>query len=139
MEWAREGNKMVARLHDGDDLFSSVGKIIIEAELTSGLILSGIGMMREFELGYFNGKEYETQTFSEPHELLSLQGSFTTANETIIHMHAALAAGDHSVKGGHLIKGTTNVLNEISISTIENITMRREFNEATGLKELRVG
>ena len=96
-------------------------------------------MIRDFELGYFNGSEYETKVYAKAHELLSMQGSFTTKDETIIHIHVTAGDKDHSVKGGHLIKGTVNVLNELSIISVQDIQMSREFNPDTGLKELRVG
>ncbi|MEW5936898.1 MAG: PPC domain-containing DNA-binding protein [Candidatus Thermoplasmatota archaeon] len=135
MQVAHEGAHLLLRLESGEDLFASL-KLAVERESPRGaLVLSGIGMLRNFELGYFDGKEYRTKVYEEAHELIALHGSITTMGETIIHLHAALASPRHELVGGHLQKGEAWVVNEIVLLRVEHAEMSRE-RDATGLRLL---
>ncbi len=134
---SREDKSLViARLDDGEDLFKSLEEVIEKHQIKSGLVVSGIGMLRDFTLGYFDGKEYQKKVFDEPCELVSLQGSISTKGETVIHLHTSLADEDNTVIGGHLFSAEVYSLNEIVIRKLEEVTLRRELHPKTGLKML---
>ncbi len=138
MQSAIEGQYIIMKLEDGEEVFGSLDKLIEEHSISSGIILSGIGMLREFEIGYFEGKEYRFQRFVEPMELLSMHGSITTEPELIIHIHVSLGNGKYEVFGGHLKGGVVNSLNEITILKLQDIELTRKLNENTGLKEFNI-
>jgi len=127
---------IVAKLDDGEDLFSSIEDIIEKHEIRSGVVLSGIGMLRNFVLGFFDGKEYQRKEFKDPCELVSLQGSLTTEGETVIHLHASLADEDRNVIGGHLFQAEVCSLNEIAIRKLDELNLTRKLDPETGLKTL---
>ncbi len=133
----KEENGIVAlKLDHGEDFYECLNKAIIDFKIKSGYILMGIGMLKDAEIGYFGGSEYFTKVLEEPHELVSMQGSISTKDETIIHIHCSLAGPDHTLLGGHLNKGTVNVINEILIKKVDEIELGRNLNPKTGLKEL---
>jgi len=134
MQSAREGNAVVVKLDDGEDLFSSLEEVARKEGFTSGTIVAGIGMLRDAEIGFFDGNEYQNQTVAGPVELLSMLGSIADS----IHIHCILGMPDHSAIGGHLQKATVCVLNEITIQAFDEIVLGRELNPASGLKEMTV-
>lgn len=138
MQSNEDKNLIVAKLDDGENLFESLENIIEKHEIRSGLILSGIGMLRNFVLGYYNGSEYQKKKFADPCELLSLQGSISTEGETVIHLHTSLADEKQNVIGGHLFEAEVCSLNEIVIRKLDGFVLSRRLNPATGLKELQI-
>ena len=49
--------ELMVRLKDGEELISSFK----ELSLDSGVLLNGVGMLRDLELGYWNGSSYEVK------------------------------------------------------------------------------
>ena len=43
----------------------------------------------------------------------------------ITHVHVTLGLKDHTIVGGHLIKGDVKVVNEIAIYLLESIEIKR--------------
>ena len=139
MQVGVEGDILVVRLEQDEDVLGSLEKVAAERGITSGHLLSGIGMLHDFEIGYFNGKDYLKRHVTEPHELTSMQGSIASKEgKPNFHIHVTLAGSDHNIVGGHLFKGKVNIINEIVIRKFKHLDMRRELNNATGLWELNV-
>jgi len=139
MQSAIENNVIVVRADDGEDLFAAISSALDAHGAKSAIVLSGIGMLDDFELGYFNGKDYMNEFFPKPRELVGLHGSVTTDEDRkVIHLHAALAGEDHKVVGGHLQRALVCVVCEITMLKIEKIDMSREMDSRSGLKLLRV-
>ena len=133
---------LVIKLVNGEDVFSAIEEAARKYNIRSGIILGGIGMLRDFELGYFEPGGYKTRVFDEPHELVSMTGSIayskTESDKFLPHIHCTLADSNHKVFGGHLYKGTVNVINEITILQLNNVILTRIKNETTGLMELNI-
>jgi predicted DNA-binding protein with PD1-like motif len=125
-------------LDNGEDLFGTLANVIDKHKIDSGLILSGIGMLSDFEIGFYNGNEYIKERFTEPMELLSMHGSIAKAQESRIHIHVGLANSEHRVFGGHLFSAKVCMLNEIVLLKLDEITLKRELNVKSGLLELKV-
>ncbi len=134
MKSRMKGNILMVRLEDGEDLMSSLEKALKANDVSSGIILTGIGMLRDFEIGYYDGKEYRRKKIETPHELVALHGSIASEPEGMrFHIHTALANPEHRIIGGHLFKATVGVVNEISILVLDNIGLVRNRDERTGL------
>lgn len=136
MRTSTEGDVVLAKLDDGEDLFPAILEIAARHGFTSGMVLWGIGMLRDAELGYFTGASYERETFREPQELLALHGSIADDAEIPLHLHVALAGRDHRVVGGHLFRATVAVLNEIAVRPFREIRLARALSPRSGLREL---
>ena len=136
MDSRHEGNTLFVKLSDGDDLFPSLLAAARAHHAESGAVVWGIGMLRDFELGYFGPNGYEKTVFSDRHELISLHGSISLRGDPPVHLHAAVGRPDYGVIGGHLFRGKVAVVNEIQIARFDSIRLNRRLNEKTGLREL---
>lgn len=72
----------------------------------AGIILTGLGMVKNIELGLGWYKDkivgYERDVIPEPNELLALSGFFIRDTERPCHIHAVLGGKDSLARGGHL-------------------------------------
>lgn len=144
MQVSSHGDVVIIRLHEGEDFHPTLLEALRQARVDNGVILTGVGMHKDFELGWFDHAtmSYQKRTFDTPHELVALSGTVALADTgegtaTMPHVHAALAGPDLSVVGGHLWKATVTVLNEISVLRTES-AHRRLLNPDTGLMELEL-
>ena len=130
---AKNAHEWVVRLQDGEDLVDALRTLGKD----SSLILTGIGMVRDAELGYWNGTEYEVHVYLAPSELISLQGNLglDETGERIVHAHVSLSRQDGSVRGGHLVRATVHNTVEISLLPLEGIDLERRL-ESNGLAGL---
>ncbi|MDD3627224.1 MAG: DNA-binding protein [bacterium] len=134
MDSRKDGNFIFIRMHEGENIFENLNKIMDEYKIITGIILSSVGMFENVELGYFNGKEYEKKIFSGCYELLSLQGNLTKQTDgNVIHLHSILGNEDTSVFGGHLLNASIKVTNEMIIMVSDvKITRKLESNNLKG-------
>ncbi|MEM0133912.1 MAG: DUF296 domain-containing protein [Thermoplasmatales archaeon] len=130
-----EKNYIVVKLEKGDDVGESITQVLDDYGIFSGLIEYGIGMVRDLEIGYWNGKEYERTKLQMSGEVVSFHGTISS-NEPRLHIHTSVALKDHSVKGGHFFSGIADPLMEIHIIRLEEIVLKRELNSNSGLREL---
>lgn len=121
------------RLGHGEDILKSLGEAADDINATM-VVASGIGMISDFELGYFDRGNYLRKEFLEPHELLSLQGTVSSQGDNRIHVHVSVADREHKAFGGHLMKGRVWMSNEISLLLLEGVGSHRAVDA-----ELRVG
>lgn len=135
------GGLVIAKLEDGEDFFSSLREIASKHGMGSGVIINGIGMLKDSVIGYFPGSgAYEEESFHGPMEMTSMQGNIATKDGgPVFHVHVNLAGRDKRVHGGHLIKGTVNIVNEIAILRSDDIKLSRQESAKTGLPELKLG
>lgn len=130
-----EKNLIIAKIEKNEDLLESINSLIDDYGIYSGLIIFGIGMLKQLEIGYWNGKSYEKKLIEEAGELVSFHGTITS-NEPYLHVHVAVATRDHTVIGGHFFRGIADPLVELHILRLEDIALKRKLNEKTGLNEL---
>jgi len=138
MQSSAEGDLFLAKLDDGDDLFARIVELGTKHGIQNGLVMWAIGMLRDFEIGYFNGKEYERRTFDRPMELLSLHGTYASKADPRLHVHVVAAGRDHAAVGGHLFRGTVAVMNEVCLRRLTKTWLDRVPNPKSGLKELTI-
>lgn len=129
MEYRQEGQLVYIALQDGEDLFDSLMTLQKREKLAGGVILSGIGMLRDLELAYLTSEgTYLRHTHPGPLEILSLNGSLNwrqPEKTPLIHLHAVLSDQDNKVVGGHLFGGTICVLGEVSLIPTTTFGMER--------------
>lgn len=138
MNYRAEDEVIIVKLEDGEDVLEKLKIIAEENEISSGVILKGVGMLRNVKLGYFDGKGYVIDKFDDPMELISMQGNISLGDEgkIVFHIHVCLADRSKRSYGGHLLEGTVHNVNEILIMKLERIKLRRRLSEKTGLMEL---
>ena len=139
MESQEEGNLMIVKYVEGD-IVHNLEQLASQPDFGSAVIVSGIGMLRDAIIGYFDGTHYQNHQVKGAAELVSLQGNIGRATDTgraVCHLHAALATPDHCVVGGHLMAGTVTIVNEIMLYRLHETTISRHRN-AQGLLELHL-
>lgn len=120
MSFLKEEDFIVFRLEDGKDIIESMKQLAKDHQITSGVVIGGIGMLRDFEIGFYSRERmtYVTKGFNEAVELLSFSGNISNRNnESFFHLHVALAKEDTSTIGGHLEKATVH-------NTLEGVIMK---------------
>lgn len=139
MEYEIEDNVLVARLDDGEDFFGSLDTIMSEIDQKCGVLVTAIGMLHDFKLGYYDSEsgEYEWEEFEEPMELVSVNGSITEDGE--MHMHAEVADDSHEVMGGHLEEAEVWNVNEITMLVFDDMKMKKKKNERLDMNLLSLG
>ncbi len=149
MQSKEKDNLIFARLFPGEEIFESLEKVCRKYNIETAVILSGLGQLGEFELGFFKEKgNYLPEKFTEPHELLLLTGNVSLPARNAshseaggqdgqyeFHLHAVLGNKQKRAVGGHFIKGTVSVTGEIVLLKTD-LKVRRETEETTGLKGL---
>lgn len=131
---------IIAKFEDGENFFESLRRIVEKHGIKSGLILSGIGMMRKLTIAYFVGKgNYAETKLEEPVELTSMQGNIVHRDgKPLFHVHVNIADRVSRVHGGHLVDGIVNNVNEVVILKLSEIRLARELSRKTGLMEIEL-
>jgi predicted DNA-binding protein with PD1-like motif len=131
-------NLLIVRLSDGDNLLEGLEEALRKEKIDSGIVLGGVGMVRNAALSFYVGKgEYETVPVHEPVELCALSGNVSSlGGDLVIHLHAVVARKGGTTVAGHFSGGKVNMTVEIAIMvTPQKLT--RETDPGTGLRLLR--
>jgi hypothetical protein len=135
---AREG--FLVRLMKGEEIHESLTTYAGKHGIT-GATVSGIGAVRNVEVGFFNTKirAYDRRKINEDTELLSLIGNLCLREgRPFLHAHVVLMKSDFSVCGGHLIRGEINVTGEFAVRQAD-LSLVRSMDETIGLDLLEAG
>jgi uncharacterized protein len=137
MQAIHEGTEWVLRLDDGQDLFETLTAFAEREKVTAAAVLFGIGMFRKASFGYWDGKQYQPHELTVPHEVVALHGTIARLEGApSIHLHGAVAGPDHHLVGGHLLRATVGVLQEMVLTTFPGRTFGRPLVESWGLRML---
>lgn len=137
MQVKRTPKGYLIRLDQGEELYQSLETFADDHQIQSGLI-SGIGMVRFVELGYFDSElaSYDKSVYEENLEVLSFSGTITEYNNRpFFHVHGIFGKKDFSTIGGHVMKAVADMTVEIFVSDFET-RIERELEENSGLKLL---
>ncbi len=135
MKYSRDSDFIVLKIETGDSVMEAIKSLIEKEKISSGLILSGIGMISKGRVGYLKGDKYVEMTFDEPREVVSFSGSIAE-NDPILHIHGSFADIHHNISGGHFFAGIGSPMMEISIKVLSKTRVVRKKSERSGLMEL---
>lgn len=141
MQSQEKDNLIIARLFPGENVFEQLKEICKKHNLTTGIVISGIGQLGFVETGFFKAKgNYMNQKFAKPLEILSISGIISTKeqNEFDFHLHITLSDENKNAFGGHFINGIVSITLELAILKSE-IKITRQTEELTGLAGLYFG
>ncbi|HAG90368.1 MAG TPA: hypothetical protein DCL41_00765 [Bdellovibrionales bacterium] len=134
MEYFKDQDRYFIRIDKDEDLFGSLQKFAKAESLKSGH-LSGIGALKDCELGFFHlhSKSYDRKLFKDEVELLSLEGNLSfLEGEPFFHIHTVLGGPDFKCFGGHLFSAIVAVTCEINFRPL-NMDVVRKPNPEVGL------
>jgi len=137
MESREIGNLIIARLFPDEDLQEKLKEICQKHKVKTAVVLSGVGQLKDFKLGYFKNKgNYVPEFFSKVHEMISLNGIISKQDKGYeFHLHISLGDEKKNVIGGHFIGGIVEVTSEVVLLK-SDILVQRKQEEATGLRGL---
>lgn len=139
------GRIVAIRIKPGSDLLRSIRNLAEKNGLGAGVILSGVGLLRRAYMR--NCKSFPPEypitdvnrtflSFEGPLEILALSGNISEVEgKPSVHVHITLSYVESDkvrVVGGHLLEGCSVFgFAEVFIMHIENMSMKREFDEQT--------
>jgi uncharacterized protein len=137
MQSKEKKNIVFIRLMPKENLIEKIKQACKKHDISSAVVLSGIGQLDKAELGYFKEKgNYSPEIFEKPLEILSISGNICKQeDEYLPHLHIVLGDEKKKALGGHLLNGTVSVTAEIVILKT-NIDFKRELDENTGLQNM---
>lgn len=137
MEYQKDNERYFIRIDKDEDLFKSLESFASKEGLKAGH-LSGIGALKECELGFYHlhTKTYDRKMFEAEAELLSLDGNLCLLEgKPFFHIHTVLGGEDFKCYGGHLFSAKVAVTCEINFRPMD-IDLVRKPNSEIGLNLL---
>lgn len=138
MIYKRFNNTLIIRAEKNEDIIE-VLKEVIEKENITLATVSGIGAVKQVELGLFNtlDKIYSKKEFRGDFEIVSLCGNISTMeHKPYLHLHMAIADNKQYTFGGHMSKAVVSATAELTINIIEG-KIDRYFDEEVGLNLMK--
>lgn len=122
----------IFRLHRGQSFKEEIDHYIQTHHIHAGIILTCVGNLQKAVLRMAGGSVIKTWEGS--FEIVSLVGTLEVGNS---HLHACISDAEGNAFGGHLKNGSiVGCTAEVVIGEIEDIKFSREFDPASGYKEL---
>lgn len=128
MEFTNIGDQLVVRIDPKEKIIASLRKCCKENRLYAGFISSGVGMISNLELGFFDQKtdSYRNSTFPDVYDLTVFHGNISVMDEEIvIHAHIVMNDASFQAFGGHLVEGFCEVTLELLIQKLPSTEMGR--------------
>ncbi|HYJ70062.1 MAG TPA: PPC domain-containing DNA-binding protein [Nocardioidaceae bacterium] len=146
------GRVLVIRLGPGEDVLPAMERLLLDARISAGVIVSGVASLRHasvrnivrFPERWPIEPDMRTQTtVAGPLEILSMQGNVapTPDGDPFIHCHVEFSIGAPPAEtyGGHLIEDTIVATTcEIAIAELRGSDVRRVHDPETQTLELDV-
>ncbi len=128
MDWSQSGDDLFLRLDPGEEIHASIQSIADQIGFNAAALTSGIGRVRDIVIGMMDDDGiYHRTVFSEPAELVSLQGNLARAEDGIAftHIHAVIGDDDCQSFAGHLFEATAHVVVEAHVRILSQSLMTR--------------
>lgn len=137
MESTRQGNLLVVRFSDGDDLISQATWLLEKQGIRSGIVLGGVGMLKPVTFGFYKGGgDYQRIEIERECELCALSGNIAVfGNDLMLHLHGVVGLEDGRAVAGHILGARVHLTCEVALLATEEVMMRK-FDPQTGLKKL---
>jgi predicted DNA-binding protein with PD1-like motif len=125
---------VLVRLFPDEDFLGGLQEACREHGIKTGVVVGAVGMLRQVDLRYFQGKgKYSSRVFDEAMELVTLSGIISRHGSGFFaHLHGGFGRSDKSMAGGHLHAAVVAVTAEVALLAADVDVERRE-EEATGL------
>ncbi|OPL19501.1 MAG: hypothetical protein AVO35_10080 [Candidatus Aegiribacteria sp. MLS_C] len=110
----RQNGRTMIRFDIGEEFPGALAEWCKGEDINSAAILCGIGMLKNTEIGRYDGESYNREKVPGPSEVLSLQGNVSLKEgEPFVHLHVSLADDELNARGGHLFFGTVAMTVEL--------------------------
>ena len=132
---ARAGRAFVGRLATGSDIVEELERFCAERDIRAAWV-SVLGAVSQATYRYYDqeNKQYLDVADDGHHEIVSFIGNISLLDgKPYLHAHASFADRDGNVAGGHLVRGCTAFVAEVTIREMTEVDLVRTPDEVTGL------
>jgi predicted DNA-binding protein with PD1-like motif len=132
---ARAGRAFVGRLATGSDLVEELEAFCQERGITAAWV-SVLGAVSSASFAYYEQSEqrYLELSSDSHHEMTSFVGNISLRDgKPFLHAHASFANRSGATVGGHLLRGCTVFVGEVTIREMSDVELVRTPDEVTGL------
>ncbi|MFW6457257.1 MAG: PPC domain-containing DNA-binding protein [Planctomycetota bacterium] len=134
------GRLVVVALDPHDMLLESIHKTINEENIDNGIVISGIGTLKNLRMHYIKHTDFppddEITNIERPLELVSVSGIIADGEP---HLHVVVSCGRDDTFAGHLEEGSeVAYLAEVAILTTPNLNMARKLDRRRDIRLLRL-
>jgi predicted DNA-binding protein with PD1-like motif len=127
-------NCFATRLLPGSDLKKEIFDFFKSKNISSGVILSSVGSLKQAHLRFSDQKMGTLLT--GPFEILSLNGTLSLEG---VHLHLCISDNKGQTFGGHLLESCLiHTTCELVIAEIHGHTFNRESDPQTKYMELKI-
>lgn len=138
MHARRSGGYWFVHFEPGVQLHEAYRGFARRQGITAGVVVSGIGMVKDPELGFYDGEKYHVKRFRGAYELVSTQGNIALLEEEpFTHLHVSIAGKDYAVKAGHLFSAEVHVSHEGAVRAFDGLELHRSRDPVSQLARLR--
>ena len=130
------GATYIIRLDAGEKIVETL-MTLCERDGIGGGYFSGIGSVRDVEIGWFDAaaKGYAWTRIPGPGEIVSLIGNITKVDgRPFVHAHIALGDNTFAVRGGHLKEAVVSVTCEMTLVRFRDDIARKPDGASGFLK-----
>ena len=138
MDYRRFGDTLIVRVDPGEEIVAQV-RAVAEKEGVKLASVEALGAVNDFTVGVFDTvtKEYHSNRFQGPYEIVSLTGTVTTKDGAFYqHLHMSAGNSRGEVFGGHLNTAVVSATCEMVIRVIPG-QVERAMDPEVGLNLFR--
>jgi predicted DNA-binding protein with PD1-like motif len=128
MDWMRSSGEVFIRIDNGEPLVATLIRASQEMSIRVAAIASGVGMLKDVELGFFDADSdsYKTARHVGPFDLSVVTGSVVPREDHVAaHVHAVFNNQNHATYSGHVVEARCHVTVELFLS-ITDLPLKRE-------------
>ena len=132
---AHAGRAFVGRLAHGSDLVEELERFCEERRIHAAWV-SVVGAVSRASFAYYEqaDQRYLELSSDTNHEITSFVGNVSIRDgRPFLHAHASFADRDGASLGGHLMRGCTVFVAEVTIREMSDVELVRHPDEVTGL------
>lgn len=132
---AHAGRAFVGRLATGSDLVEELERFCEERGIHAAWV-SVVGAVSHASFAYYEQAEQRYLELSSDtnHEITSFVGNVSIRDgKPFLHAHGAFADRDGASLGGHLLRGCTVFVAEVTIREMSDVELVRHPDQVTGL------
>jgi len=129
MDVKRYSDDLFVRLDPAEELIDVLARVSAKENVSSAAIVSGVGMIAECDLGFFDvaKDEYDRIEFRRgPYDLSVVSGNLTSREgKPAPHVHVVMNNASGQTFSGHVLRAVIHITCEIFIRRTDNLDLIR--------------
>lgn len=129
MKYAATDEIIALRLSEGDDISDCIIHACRACDVDSAVLFCAAGMVSSVTFGWYNGRDYNTETVKEIMEMAALSGNVSYRGGSLYpHLHGVFNKTDHSAISGHILQAIVFNNAEVFLKPLVTVTLGRAFD-----------